>query len=43
MSTPPIRGLIAFRIRAILIRSWPTIAVNGKIEGISSSLSRNNY
>jgi len=34
ISTPPICGLIAFKIKAILIRSWPTIAVKGKIEGI---------
>src|SRR5438874_4915846 len=30
MSTPPMVGTIAFRIRASFIESWPTIAVNGK-------------
>jgi hypothetical protein len=25
---------MAFRMRAIFIRSWPTMAVKGKIEGI---------
>ena len=29
MSTPPIVGTIAFRIRASFIDSWPTIAVKG--------------
>jgi hypothetical protein len=34
INTPPIRGLIAFRINARSIRSCPTIAVKGKIVGI---------
>jgi len=30
ISTPPIEGLIALSTSAIFMRSWPTIAVNGK-------------
>jgi hypothetical protein len=29
MSTPPMALLIAFKIRARFMRSWPTIAVKG--------------
>ena len=40
INTPPICGLIAFRIKARFMRSCPTIAVKGKIGGINVTPKR---
>ena len=38
MRTPPMRGLMAFKTSAVFIKSWPTMAANGKFTRMHATI-----